>query len=182
MKVISFVFCYACLFALFFRIQTCWGKRCLPMFILSLNLTRSMVQLYSKYSLKSSSTRSQILNPMTQSTGFASVPSSQLLQTLKMIESLSFFCHAWCWIRYCLCHSNFMSDQIPVARSSLTLSLHELHIQCSGWFDRCLTVGPFGSSGCVCTHWSALMKLWHYGGVPTASHFLRSLKRIRYPA
>lgn len=123
-----------------------------------------------------------MLNPMTQNTGFASVPSSQLLQMLKMIESLTFFCHAWCWISYCLCHSNFMSDQIPFALSSLTLSLHELHIQCCGWFDRCLTVSPFGSSGCVCTHRSALMKLWPYRVVPAASYFLRSLKRIRYPA
>jgi len=34
---------------------------------------------------------------------------------------------------------------------------------------------------CVHTQ-SALMKLWLYVGVTAASHFLRSLKRIRYPA
>lgn len=44
-----------------------------------------------------------------------------------------------------------MSDQRPFALSSLILSLHELHIQCSGLFDRCLTVDPFGNCGRVHT-------------------------------
>lgn len=72
-----------------------------------------------------------------------------------------------------------MSGQIL---SSLTLGIHELYTQCSGWFDRCLTVGPVGSSGCVCIYRSSLTKPWLYRGVHAAFHVRWSLKRIRYPS